>query len=306
MGRTLVIHPGALGDVLLAVPALRALRREHPRDDLVLAAQSRVGQLLLALGVVDDARRFDALGLDALFADAPPASPIDALSGVDRVVCWFGSKDPRFATRLRLLVPHAIVTSSTSADRVVWKHLLATITDGAPAGCLDCVPIPVPPELVDEGRRVLEAAGWDGAHRLVMVHPGASGPAKRWPADGFAQVITAVAANAAIVVHEGPVDGEPVGEVLARVPAPVLRLDNPALAVLAGALAHASAYLGNDSGVSHLAAAVGASCVVLFTSSETLSWRPWAPAVETRVVSSMSPADVDEVQAVTDVVQRLV
>jgi ADP-heptose:LPS heptosyltransferase len=51
MGQTLVIHPGPLGDVLLAIPALRALRKRHGAG-LILAAQTRIGDLLHVLGVV--------------------------------------------------------------------------------------------------------------------------------------------------------------------------------------------------------------------------------------------------------------
>ncbi|HXH82722.1 MAG TPA: hypothetical protein VNN07_07310, partial [Candidatus Tectomicrobia bacterium] len=62
----LAIHPGALGDVLLAVPALRALRARGP-ERVVLAAQPRLGALLTTLGVVDGATTVEALALDALF-----------------------------------------------------------------------------------------------------------------------------------------------------------------------------------------------------------------------------------------------
>jgi len=56
--------------VLLAIPALRALRSGEPRDTLVVAAQPRIGRLLEILGVVDRSIDFEALGLDALFQES--------------------------------------------------------------------------------------------------------------------------------------------------------------------------------------------------------------------------------------------
>ncbi|MGH7278709.1 MAG: hypothetical protein ACREJG_08470, partial [Candidatus Rokuibacteriota bacterium] len=90
---TLAIHPGALGDVLLAIPALRSLRA---RDGaVVLAAQPRIGALLVALGEVDRTVAFDSLRLEALFAD-DAGMPAAMLGQAGRVVCWFGAGDAAF------------------------------------------------------------------------------------------------------------------------------------------------------------------------------------------------------------------
>src|SRR5262245_12898780 len=127
----LAVHPGALGDVLLAVPALRAWRRRHPGERLSLAAQPRIGDLVVGLGVVDAAVPFDSLGLHTLFAEDLPARPASALSRWTRCVCWFGSRDPGFVRRLRALVPEAVIAPSVSETGRVWEHLLATIDEPA-------------------------------------------------------------------------------------------------------------------------------------------------------------------------------
>ncbi len=79
---------------------------------------------------------------------------------------------------------------------------------------------------------------------------------------------------------------------------PAIPLREPPLDALAGALACAALYLGNDSGVSHLAAAVGAPSVVLFTRA-LLGWRPWAPrpGCLRRVDGKIDPRDLEEVLA---------
>jgi hypothetical protein len=265
----LVIHPGALGDVLLAVPALRALRAAGTA--VTLAAQPRIGALLVALGIADRALAFDTLGLDALFSDAPLAADAPLarhLTEGARVVCWFGARDAGFTRRLRALAPDAIVAPATTSTALVWEHLLRTV--GGPA---DRAPIALATALRAEARGSLRASGWDGDAPLVVVHPGAGGAPKRWPVDGFAQVLEGV--DATLVIHEGPADAEPARELLARLGRPALHLVDPSLPTLAGVLAMARAYVGNDSGISHLAAAVGTPSVILFT-DRALPWIPWS------------------------------
>ena len=93
-GGVLVIHPGALGDVLQAVPALRAL---GDGARVTFCGQPRLGEVLAGAGVVADAASFDGFGLEILFT-AEPASPelTVRLGGFARVVSWFGSRDARY------------------------------------------------------------------------------------------------------------------------------------------------------------------------------------------------------------------
>src|SRR5204862_391548 len=77
---------------------------EDPTEPLLLAAQPRIGELLAALGVVDRAIAFDALGLDRLFGPEP-RDPTPVLREATRVVSWFGARDADFVRRLTALVP---------------------------------------------------------------------------------------------------------------------------------------------------------------------------------------------------------
>lgn len=287
MAETLVIHPGALGDVLLALPALRALRSGHPGDTLSLAAQPRIGGLLAALGVVDRALPFDSLGLHALFAEGPLPQRGGALGQATRVVSWFGARDATFVRRLSAAAPGAVIAPPAPADGTgVWEHLLRTVAGPA----LEqpwLAPVTVPEPLAEDGRRCLEAEGWDGMSRLVLVHPGAGGARKRWPVEGFARVLADLARRArlALVIHEGPADAEAVEALARRSRAPAARLVRPPLPLLAAALRHVAVYVGSDSGISHLAAAVGAPSVVLFTGA-THAWLPWASNARPLVVTT--------------------
>jgi len=285
----LAAHPGALGDVLLAIPALRALRATS--GGVTLTAQRHVADLVVALGEADHARAFESLRLDTLFAGDGTAD----LPHADRVVCWFGARDADFIRRLRGQAPGAVVAPSVGPG-LVWEHLLATT--GAPAGAWRA-PARVDPSLVAAGGAALAAAGWSGRRRVLLVQPGASAATKRWPAEGFAAALAGLAArdDVSLVLHEGPNDREAVEALTARLPA-ALRLREPALPALAGALRRAAAYLGNDCGVSHLAASVGTPAVVLFVPAN-LAWRPWAvePQVVTVGTARVESTDVAAVRA---------
>jgi len=286
----LAIHPGALGDVLLAIPALRALRAGGA--PLTLAAQPRIAALIEALGEVDAAQDFEALRLDALFAGEDGSH----LPAVDRLVCWFGARDPDFARRLSALVPDAVVAPSVSNDRDVWEHLLATV-----GGSAQRRPAAVSADLMARGFAALSAAGVAASQRVVIVHPGAGSPAKCWPAEAFAGALVGLD-DVAVVVHEGPADAEPVARLLAGVPS-ARGLHKPDLITLAGALARCAAYIGNDSGVSHLAATVGARSLVLFADANR-RWRPWSTTARIRPVG-MDAAAMEDVARVRETLQAM-
>ena len=289
-GETLAIHPGALGDVLLAIPALRALRNLHPGRPLVLAAQPRLGHLLASLGVIDRAVDFESLGLAALFtAEAGRVGRSD-LARAGRVVCWFGSRDPLFVANLRAVVAGALVAAPAADDLPVWQHLRRTVGAPLEGGTTS---IRVPEAALVAGRQSLRDAGWDGVRPLILLHPGAGGAAKRWPVEGFATVAGKLRSmrSMAIAVHQGPADAEAASALATMLDPDAIVLREPSLLTLAGVMAAATLYLGNDSGVSHLAAAVGAPSVVLYT-RELLAWRPWAPT-RLVVVSTLEVVPVE-------------
>jgi len=298
--------------VLLAIPALRALRRERPRDELVIAAQPQIGRLLETLGVVDHSVDFERLGLDALFAAETcgaesewPARCADELKRSARLVAWVGARDPVFVRRLMTLAPGSIVAASTAGRRPVWEHLADTV--GAAAGDREIrAPIAIPAALVAEARRELARLGWREHDRLLVVHPGAGGPGKQWPPAGFAEVVERVSTlrHLAVAIHHGPADAAAVARLPESLIARAIVLREPPLPLLAGVLSLAAAYLGNDSGVSHLAAALGVQSVVLFGEAQR-PWRPWAEHVEPLVVSLAALREPDVEQVTADLARLL-
>ncbi len=264
---TLIVHPGALGDVLQAVPALLGLRASASGAPLVFAGQPRLGRLLVELDVVDEARAFDGLGLSTLFTDAPvPDTLAELTRRFARVVSWFGSRDATYRARLAALGPETIVAPPVPADDTpVWRHLVSTVGPWSIA----------PPEPIAP-LRVAERAP---TRPTLVVHPGSGGAWKQWPVARYAEVIQAIHEGRSldVIVHQGPADAEAAERLLALLAGHATALIEPELPRLAAVLGTARAYLGGDSGVSHLAAAVGAPSVILFPPATRRRWQPWSP-----------------------------
>jgi ADP-heptose:LPS heptosyltransferase len=264
----LALRALGIGDLATAVPALRALRRAHPRHELVLAAQAALSPLVTAIG-----------GVDRVFATRSFVDqPIETLnwSGVrpDIAVNLHGrgpeSHRALFATDPVRFIGYAQPAAGRPEgprwiedehEVARWCRLLRQ--HGIPADRGDlalALPGPVPE--------------WVGA---VVVHPGASGPERRWPVSRFAAVARRLAAEG----HRVLVSGSPgeAGDAYALAaqaglsPTAVLagRTDIGALASL---IAHARLVVCGDTGVAHLATAYGTRSVVLFGPVSPRLWGP--------------------------------
>jgi ADP-heptose:LPS heptosyltransferase len=117
---------------------------------------------------------------------------------------------------------------------------------------------------------------------FLAVHPGSGSPTKNWPPTAFTELIASQSGGRPWLLIQGPADTTPA-EPLAQVPAAVRATELPPR-VLGTVLSLAGLYVGNDSGVSHLAAAWGAPAVVLFGPTDPAVWAPEGRSV--RVVRS--------------------
>jgi ADP-heptose:LPS heptosyltransferase len=288
-GRCLVVHPGALGDVLLALPALAHLGALG--FTRVLAAAARLGRLVQDGGGVEEAIDLEGLGLHHLFV-AGAECPVPAgLRTFDAVVSWLGAGDPEYVRRLAAASRRAIVDRSRPAPGVrthVGAHLLATL---APLGPLPAMPPgarlePTPPARA-WARSWLGERGL-GAGEVVLLQAGAGSPAKVWPAapelarrleaDRVPVALVAGPADGPALARFGDTTGVGAGRVLRDLPLDRLA----ALSSLAGV------FVGNDSGPTHLAAAVGCPTLALFGPTDPAIWRPIGARV--RVVAGRGPA----------------
>ena len=278
--RCLVVHPGALGDVLLAGPALAHLRALGYGP--TLAVVSRLVPLFEASGMVDAAFDLEALALHRLFVEAPDPGALGMMATFDAVVCWIGAGDATFRASLARLERPTVVARAAppaGAGRHVSRHLLETLE---PLGPLS-VDVPFAALRVAEAARS-KVRGWLAARGIVageaiVLQPGAGSPMKVWP--GFAALARRLReAGQPLVTLMGPADHTVVRVLL---DAGAVRDDTLArdwtLPEVAALLGLARAAVGNDSGPTHLAAAVGCQTVALFGPTDPAMWAPIGPHV---------------------------
>jgi hypothetical protein len=229
---------------VLAVPALRALRAQGRR--VTLAAHGPTARLLAALGEVDVGLAFDDARLGWVLGVGPPPEP------APRVVAWL---EAPLAVQPEVQAPSRPPDEHTHCA----QHLLDSIGG---ALFLDAHPLDITSVPSEE----------------ILVHPGSGSSRKNWPPERFAAVIRALGQPARLIVGEA--DAQSAATVEASLGQSVAKLHHPPLEVLARHLAGCQAYLGNDSGVSHLAGLVGARTVALFGPTPAAVWHPLGPRVK--------------------------
>lgn len=287
----LVIHPGALGDVLLSRPVLHALRDQFPHHEIALLASSAVGSLLCDSMEVDRTFPLEAMYLGQLFAG------FESLSGSFRTwlgtcevaVGWLRDAEAVVTNTLRAAGVRNITIQTPFSSDVVAVHQTDRYFQAigiAGDGKSFAHPLILPAELERQGQETLQAFKWSDDSRLVLIHPGSGSTHKCMEAWRLAAVIEwLIETDNTPMLIEGPADCQPVAKVLSALnrSVPVLRQHN--LSSIAGALSKAALYLGHDSGITHLAAVLAIPTIACFGPTRASRWAPLGPTVS--VISGM-------------------
>ena len=115
-----------------------------------------------------------------------------------------------------------------------------------------------------------------GDQPFALIHPAAALETKQWATENFARVTEALAARELAPIAIVSSKEKPVLQSLNKLSAmPVIGLDDLSLPEVTALAGRARLFVGNDSGIAHIAAAAGARCVVIFGSSNVAHWRPW-------------------------------
>jgi ADP-heptose:LPS heptosyltransferase len=251
--RLVVLRALGLGDLLTAVPALRALARAFPAHERVLLAPAALAPVV---DLLDDAS-YALRDVDGVRALPPALPPIGR--GADVAVNLHG-RGPQSTALLRAARPRALVAFGEQADwrdgeheTARWCRLLEAAGIAADPADLDLAPPP-------------ESSPHAGA---TVIHPGASAPARRWPATRWAEVARELPGP--VVVTAGPGERALARAVARDARATVFAGDLRALAAL---VAGAARVLCADTGVAHLATALGTPSVVLFGPTPPAYWGP--------------------------------
>jgi heptosyltransferase-2/heptosyltransferase-3 len=121
-----------------------------------------------------------------------------------------------------------------------------------------------------------------------MIHPAAAFATKQWAVEKFARVVEALNDLGIIsVALTAPAEAPLLGELKNKSSAPVVTLSDLSLPEVTALASRARLFVGNDSGIAHIAAAVNAPSVVIFGSSNVAHWRPWSNAPAEVVLEEM-------------------
>ena len=274
-GRVLVVRPGGIGDAVLLLPALRALRLAAPGSPVDVLCESRNAPVFELSGLADRVLRADATPLATLHALR--RGRYAAVLDTEQFHHFSAVLAARTRAPLRVgfsvaparlgLYTHTVPYDLQGPEDVQFGRILAAAL-GVPsvelpprAGSIPADRLPPPPNGLPE--------------RFVALHPGGSVPCKRWGTDRYAELAVALRDRTGLpcVLVGAPVDRATAEEVSRAAGAVDFcgRLD---LAATASVLARSGLLVGPDSGVAHLAVAVGARAVVLFGPSDPLKWGP--------------------------------
>lgn len=302
--RILAIRGGAIGDFILTLPALRLLRETFAHCHLEILGYQHIAALAMHGGPVaaetyaDEVRNIEAGPLAGFFARNGNLSAewAEYFASFHQVVSWLFDPDGIFEANVR----RAGVKNYLSAYAKIGDeaHASVQLARGLESMAL---------YLEDPSARlvpgVASQAAWDEwlaaeegkPQAWVAIHPGSGSARKNWPIARWQALAGQLAKRAEpLLVIGGEADGAalgelgPMGDLVAR---------DVALPTLAAALARCRRYYGHDTGISHLAAAVGVPCTLLFGPTDPAIWAPQGRHV--RVIAAeegdLGKVSVDEV-----------
>lgn len=276
----LIVHPGALGDVLLAVPAIRSLSARFPQHDTVLIASAAVSRLLSECGLINDWMPLEGQACLGLFSETLSISGELHSRAIrcDLAVVWAEGKDNALRALFQDLGVARVEIQSPFSQELRAKHqsnrFLETL--GETAGDISTAgAVQVPPHLLEWGRDYLETLGISPHQSLVLVHPGSGSIHKCLESGSMALLIEQLWLGGMYpLILEGPADQNAVRHALQFVSKPPLVLRNLDLSQLAGVLGQVTLYIGHDSGVTHLSALLGVRTIAFFGPTDPQRWAP--------------------------------
>lgn len=274
----LIIHPGGLGDVLLSLPAITSIRSHNLGRRIVLLAGSNVGNLLQACGMVDQTLTTESGDLASLIGgtDQVSLSLRSLLQSCDCVVGWLKDSDGALQTTLRQLgIKRIALGTPTPQEGVHQSKRFFHILEEEQDGYATAAHLIVPDRLRQAGADVLRMVGIGEEQAIVVCHPGSGSIHKCVRPETMTAVMRNFRQGGVMpVIVGGPADDETVRRVRERglQDFPVIQCQN--LTTIAGVVAQARLFVGHDSGLTHLAAALQIPTVAIFGPTDPRQWAP--------------------------------
>jgi len=269
--RALVIRQGSLGDICLTGPVFAAFRSAGYQ--VTVAGRREYCEVLRQIGLIADILPLDRPPLADLFCEASAATPggaplsadtIHLLTSFDTIVSYTEREEPFTRNLLRSSHRNIIIHPVSAED--ITCHISDELLK--PVRALLPGPSPAIRQATQTGR----------ATSTVVLHPGSGSPAKNWPIENFLHLFQHLINTRKTSVLLGPAEEDQYAFWSERIPKDSLFVSD-SLADTRSLLDQTGCFIGNDSGVTHLAALMGVTTVALFGPTSPALWAPRGPHV---------------------------
>jgi len=298
--KVLLVRLRSIGDTVLATPSLAALKRFVPNARVDILVESWVAPVLEGHPNADRvitlernslpararlARQIRAERYDVVYNlhGGTTATLLTRASGARHRV---GYASYQYAQLHNHQAPSPLILWGQQKTHSVEQQLALLGWTGVPVTDRPPTELAVTEKAAAAVEKRLHEAGLN-EKKIALVHPAAAFATKQWAADRFARVVEFLAGSGfASVAIAGPSEGEVLKSLIDNCSTKIVTFDLslPEVAALA---ARAQLFVGNDSGIAHIASAVGTPSVVIFGSSNIAHWRPWNRAASEVVFEEM-------------------
>ena len=294
--RGLIIQPGAIGDCILTLPLATFMKETLGLGGVDMLGHAEYIEFLPGRTCINRITSIDSVDLHRLFAEkeafevADRDPLISTFAGYAWIVTFLGEPAGNFEHNLIYAAncsgSSEIVTLPMKAPKDFSRHLTDFYAQQfiAQAGLsLEATPIRRDESLIKatradvaKGRESLEEAGLDPDRRPVVIHPGSGGLKKCWHLDNFLAVAKELESRGLEVLFLlGPAESDRYSKaVVKKIGSVAPYLADVSLTQVLGLLSCAGAFIGNDSGITHLAAGLGARTLAIFGPTDSSLYRP--------------------------------
>jgi heptosyltransferase III len=298
--KVLLVRLRSIGDTVLATPTVLALKRFAPHLQIDVLLEDWVAPVLEGHGLINKiirlerasvgsrlrvARELRAEHYDVVYNlhGGTTATLMTRATGAQHRV---GYAAYQYAKLHNHQSPSPLLLWGQQKTHSVEQQLALVGWTGVPVTDRPPTQLAISPQAAAAVEEHLNAAGLTGK-KFALVHPAAAFATKQWATENFARVVEylgdkGLPAVAIAGPHESAVLDQLISESAVKVTS--FELSLPEVTALAK---RAQMFVGNDSGIAHIAAAVGTICVVVFGSSNTAHWRPWNTAPAEVVLEAM-------------------
>lgn len=281
MNSILIIRGGAIGDFILTLPAIHAVRDQHPNARLEIMGYHHITELARGRFYACGGRSLEHRSVAMFFAERSELDPdLSAyFRSFDLVVSYLYDPDHIFSSNLqragvqRLIVNEGRPTQTSHATEHLSQWLPeANIPSHVRSPCL----YPTIDDLMEADILISSAR-----RPLVALHIGSGAQHKNWPTSRYLELAEWLKGlGMGVIVLDGPADFESADSFWKdKRSEGCLRLHALRLPIVAALLQRCEVFVGNDSGISHMAAAVGTSTLAIFGSTDPRCWGPRGKSV---------------------------